>query len=146
MQSPSPTARATASPSNAAAPGNPPLGLEAYCPVTLVEKQQWTRGDKRYGAIHRGQTYLFAGPEEQRRFFTDPDRFAPMISGCDVVLAVEQGKSVPGLRAHGVYYANHVFLFADEASLSRFEKNPAYYANQALEALQASRPANLPAR
>jgi protein disulfide-isomerase len=117
---------------------NPPLCLDGFCPVTLVDKQQWVPGDRRYGAIHRGRTYLFTGSEEQRRFFTDPDRYAPIISGNDIVQAMEKGQAVPGMREHGVVYNGHIFLFADEAALAKFSKNPAYYANQALEAIQAS--------
>ena len=116
---------------------NPPLGLDGYCPVSLCERQQWVAGDRRWGAIHRGRTYLFAGPEEQRRFFTDPDRYAPVVSGNDVVLATEQGQAVPGMREHGVFYENRVYLFSSEASLDRFARNPDAYASQALEALRS---------
>ena len=117
--------------------GNPALGMDGFCPVSLSEKQQWVRGDARWGANHRGRTYLFAGPEEQRRFFADPDRYAPVASGNDVVLATEQGQSVPGMREHGVFFGNRVFLFSSEASLEKFARNPGAYANQALEALRA---------
>ena len=30
--------------------GNPALGLDGFCPVSLSEKQQWVRGDPRWGA------------------------------------------------------------------------------------------------
>lgn len=113
---------------------SPPLCLDGYCPVTLSEKQQWVVGDRRWGAVHRGRTYLFAGPEEQRRFFTDPDRYAPTVSGNDVVLATEQGQAVPGMREHGVFFGNRVYLFSSEASLEKFVKNPNQYASQALGA------------
>ena len=109
---------------------NPPLGLDGYCPVVLSEKQQWVLGDRRFGAIHRGRTYLFAGAEEQRRFFTDPDRYAPAVSGNDVVLAAEQGQPVPGMREHGVFFGNRVYLFSSEATLEKFSRNPTLYANQ----------------
>ena len=105
--------------------------------MSLSERQQWIRGDSRWGAIHRGRTYLFAGPEEQRRFFADPDRYAPVASGNDVVMASEQGQAVPGTREHGVFFGNRVFLFSNEASLERFARNPGAYANQPLEALRA---------
>jgi thiol-disulfide isomerase/thioredoxin/YHS domain-containing protein len=117
---------------------NPPLCLDGYCPVNLIEKKQWIPGDRRFGAIHRGRTYLFATSEEQQRFFTDPDRFAPVVSGNDIVQAMEKGQAVPGMREHGVFFNNHIFLFADESSLEKFSRNPPYYANQALEAIQAS--------
>ena len=117
--------------------GNSPFGLDGCCPVSLAEKQQWIVGDRRWGANHRGRTYLFAGPEEQRRFFADPDRYAPIASGNDIVLAAEQGQIVPGMREFGVYYRNRVYLFSSPASRAKFEQNPAAYANQALEALRA---------
>jgi len=117
-------------------PGNPPLGLDGYCPVTLCEQQRWAPGNPRWGAIHRGRTYLFAGPEEQRRFFADPDRYAPVISGNDIVLATEQGRVVPGMREHGVFYQGRVYLFSEEGTLEKFSRNPAAYAAQALAALR----------
>ena len=108
--------------------------MDGFCPVSLCEKQRWMPGDSRWGAIHRGRTYLFAGPEEQRRFLTDPDRYAPVISGNDLVLAIEQGQAVPGLRRYGVFFDHRVYLFADEASMQKFSSNPKNYANQAMEA------------
>ena len=119
-----------------AAPANPPIGLDGCCPVSLVEKQKWVAGDRRWGVNHRGRLYFFAGPEEQRRFFTDPDRYAPVVSGNDIVLATE-GQVASGRREFGVYYRNRVYLFSNEANRAKFESNPAAYANQALEALRA---------
>jgi YHS domain-containing protein len=114
---------------------NPPLGLEGYCPVQLVEKAKWIQGSERWGAVHRGQTYLFAGQEEQQHFLAAPDHYAPVNSGNDVVLALEQGRSVPGACDHGVTFSGRVYLFADQASLERFSKNPRYYADRATEAM-----------
>ncbi|MDA8041990.1 MAG: thioredoxin family protein, partial [Pirellulales bacterium] len=36
-----------------------PLGLEGYCPVALMETGSWVEGQARWGARHRGRTYLF---------------------------------------------------------------------------------------
>jgi YHS domain-containing protein len=52
------------------------------------------------------------------------------------VLAIEQGRAVPGFREHGVQFEGHVFLFADEASLEKFRSNPHYYAERALQAIR----------
>ena len=99
-----------------AAAGNPPLGLDGCCPVSLVEKQQWVAGDRRWGVNHRGRLYFFAGPEEQRRFFADPDRYAPVVSGNDIVLASE-GQVVPGkTRIRRVLTEDRVYLFSSEAT------------------------------
>ena len=53
----------------------PALGLDGYCPVTLADQKKWQVGDRRYGVIHRGRTYLFAGPVEQQKFLANPDHY-----------------------------------------------------------------------
>jgi len=110
-------------------PGNPPLALDGYCPVQLTEKERWVRGNVKWGVRHEGRTYLFAGPEEQRRFYAEPDRFAPVLGGDDVVLMIEQGQHVPGRREHGGWFQNRVYLFASEASFQKFLADPHRYAN-----------------
>ncbi len=92
-------------------------------------------GDRRWGAIHRGRTYLFCGPEQQRRFLADADRYAPVISGNDIVMAIDHRQDVPGRREHGVMFGDKVFLFSSEVSLGRFSKAPNHYANAALQAM-----------
>lgn len=108
--------------------GNPPLALDGYCAVSLAEKERWVRGNPRFGVIHQGRTYLFAGPDEARRFYDDPDRYAPVASGDDVVLLAERGQRVPGRREHGAWYQGRVYLFSDETSYNKFAANPQRYA------------------
>lgn len=114
--------------SGSVAAADPPFGLDGYCPVQLVENDRWQKGNKDWGVIHRGRVYLFVGQEEQRRFLTDPDRYAPVSSGNDVVLAAEVGHAVPGFREFGAKFDGHVYLFASEGTLKKFESNPPYYA------------------
>jgi YHS domain-containing protein len=134
-----PTAVAPATPMPApAAEATMPLGLEGYCPVTLAEKQAWTEGRPQYGARHRGRTYLFAGPEQQRAFLADPDRYAPALSGDDPVLAFEQGKSMPGQRRYGVVCQSRMFLFATPETRDAFAANPEKYAGRVAMAEQGA--------
>ncbi len=137
MPAPAVASQPNATPNQPAPAVNQPLGLDGYSPVALCEKQQWVPGDSRWGAIHRGRTYLFATPDEQRRFFSDPDRYAPVGSGNDVVLAAEQGQAVPGKREHGVFYGNRIFLFSSEESLAKFTRKPDVYASQVLNAARS---------
>jgi YHS domain-containing protein/thiol-disulfide isomerase/thioredoxin len=126
-------------PANPPAPSPPPnqpaFGLEGYCPVQLAEKEVWSPGDQRWGAVHRGRTYLFVGPEQRERFLRDPDHYAPIGSGDDIVWLVDHGRSVPGTRNHGVFYLGKVFLFSDETTLAKFRSNPKHYAEAALKAM-----------
>jgi len=121
----------------------PTLGLDGYCPVQLCDdmmsgKLRWVLGNRLWGATHRGRTYLFAGPEQQRRFLAEPDRYAPVYSGNDVITAIEQGETVPGYREHGVFFGNQIYLFANEANLEKFRHNPDHYANVVLQAMRSS--------
>ncbi|MCE9552468.1 MAG: thioredoxin family protein [Planctomycetes bacterium] len=106
-----------------------PLALEGHCAVELVEHERWVRGDRRFGAVHRGQTYLFTGAEQQKRFLANPDYYGPAMSGVDPVLALEARQMTPGLRKHGLFYNNRVYLFSSEATLAQFCRTPARYAD-----------------
>jgi len=130
-------------PASPAGPSACPFALDGFCPVELVENKTWKLGDVRWGANHRGRTYLFSGPEQQQRFLQDPDRYSPVASGMDVVLAITREQVVPGRREYGVFCANRVFLFAGEESLAAFSKEPEKYLQQ-IESLNQSPPQQPP--
>jgi len=107
--------------------GSLPLGLEGYCPVTLVDKGTWVEGRAQWGARHRGRTYLFAGADQQRTFLADPDRYAPALSGDDPVLACDTGRQVAGQRRYGVTYQARTYLFSSPETRAAFAANPQRY-------------------
>jgi protein disulfide-isomerase len=134
-----PAANGGAAPQGNSTPANanrPTLGLDGFCPVTMVDQGKWQRGDERFGIIHRGRLYLFASEAEKQRFWADPDRFAPMLSGNDPVEFVEHGRLVPGHRRHGVFYRNQIYLFVSEASLQAFWNNPQRYSDVSQQAMR----------
>ena len=113
------------------------MGLYGYCSVTLVETKQWALGDKTYGVVHRGRTYLFLGPAEKEKFLGNPERYCPVFSGNDPVLAMDNQIVAPGRRETGVFGPDgRVYLFADEASLAKFNQNPKRYAAEAIQAMR----------
>jgi protein disulfide-isomerase len=115
--------------------GSPPLGFEGYCPVTMRNAWKWSPGDPRWGVVHRGRTYWFAGPEEQKQFWTDPDRYTPALSGMDPVLAMDHQQQVPGKREHSLDYDGLFYMFASEATLQQFTANPQRYAATVRQAM-----------
>lgn len=123
----------------------PPVAMEGFCLVTLAEEERWQKGDPQWGAIHRGQTYLFATQQQQQKFLADPDRYSPALSGYDPIRFVENGELVPGKRQHGTWYRGkfqdspRIYLFADEPNLERFEKSAELYAQKAHEAMMNAR-------
>jgi protein disulfide-isomerase len=117
-------------------PGNPPIALEGYCAVTLVEKRVWQAGDKKWGAIHRGHTYLFASEEGQKAFLENPDHYTPVLSGNDPVLRLDQNQDVAGKREHGAFYDDRIYLFASEETFQQFNRDPSRYTVDTRQALR----------
>jgi YHS domain-containing protein/thiol-disulfide isomerase/thioredoxin len=142
---PMPTAAASASNSRAVTnatpdprqlpPGAPPLGFDGYCPVSMRNSWKWVAGDPRWGVVHRGHTYWFATAEEQKQFWTDPDRYTPALSGMDPVLAIDHQQQVPGKREHSLDYDGLFYMFASEATLQQFTANPQRYATGVRQAM-----------
>ena len=110
--------------------GSMPVGLEGYCGVSLVDKRIWVEGRAKWGVRHRGRTYLFAGPEEQKAFLANPDRYAPGLSGDDPVLAIDLGRKVTGQRQYGVSYRSKIYLFSSPDTKAAFEADPQKYAQR----------------
>jgi protein disulfide-isomerase len=104
--------------------------------VALATRTKWTKGDPRWGAVHRGRTYLFSSPAEQQQFLANPDILSPILSGYDPVRFAQTGQLVEGKRQHGVFYRDRICLFADEAALHQFSKQPDQYVGAALQAMQ----------
>ncbi len=124
---------------------NPPLALDGYCAVSLSDdllagQRRWMLGNRAHGVIHRERTYLFADGEKAARFFQEPDRYSPVLSGDDVVVAVDEGRAASGKREHGGFFGGRVYLFSSEETLQRFENNPNRYADAALRLSSRSVP------
>jgi len=125
----------------------PPIALDGFCPVTLLEtvsrdpkdRSAWKKGDRNFGAIHLGRTYLFASAENQQKFLANPDAYAPALAGCDPVRYAERGEYIEGKRAYGLVTSDlHIYLFADEASLNRYKQSPGTYSAAVEQATRTS--------
>jgi YHS domain-containing protein/thioredoxin-related protein len=117
------------------APQLPPLGMDGYCVVTLDQDSAWKKGDKRFGAIHRGKLYLFANAEHQQKFLGDPDRYSPALSGFDPVLFMEQGELIEGKREFGIKDGSQVYMFANLETRKKFEADPSRYMQSVQQAM-----------
>jgi hypothetical protein len=71
-------------------------------------------------------------------FLADPDLYSPVLAGHDPVYWQERQELVPGGRQHGVFYRDHVYLFANPQSLAIFQADPGRYAGRVEEAMRLS--------
>lgn len=112
----------------------PEFGLDGYCPIELLEGKRWVKGDPRWGAVHMGVTYLFAGQSQQQRFLANPDVYSPVFAGNDPVYFVDNNQAVAGKREFGVYFHDRIYLFANPQARERFAQDPSRYSYETLEA------------
>jgi YHS domain-containing protein len=112
----------------------PTEGLEGFCPVTLAESSQWQNGLPKYVAVHQGQRYNFAGPQEFEKFVAAPEKYAPVLRGIDCIELLENNASIPGKRECGVFYNGRIYLFESEANLNKFSQGPDPYERKVSQA------------
>lgn len=109
------------------------VDLDGYCPVSLMARSEWVLGNPSCAVKHRGRVYYCINEEAQSVFLSAPDRFAPVLSGYDVVHFLETGELVAGKREHGCRFGvttdrERVFLFATPATRQRFDREAVRYA------------------
>ena len=110
---------------------SPPVALDGFCPVELLQNEQWVSGDPSMTAVYRGRTYMFAGSDQRKQFKADPVRHTPRFSGHDPVLVVDGRRRVLGKTDYCVTYEGRLYMFSSSVTLSRFRQNPTRYAGQA---------------
>lgn len=121
--------------------GSPPLCFDGYCPVTLKTLNRWVCGSPQFGAVHRGRTYLFTGPQQREQFLAAPDSYSPVFAGKDPVLLLDSQVSQDGSRSFGYKYGEEFYLFSSKETMEKFEASPQTYAagvRQAMSQLNAT--------
>ncbi len=114
----------------AAATAVPTVALEGYCPVELLRNGRWIAGDLRWTVVYGGHIYRLSGPAQRQAFLENPEAFAPVGSGNDPVLAVDEHSTVPGKSAHCAVYDGRLYMFATAASQAKFNEQPERYAGK----------------
>ncbi len=106
----------------------PPVALGGYCPVELVSNGRWVPGDLRWTVVHKGCIYRLSGARQREQFLAHPDAFAPVNSGSDPVLRVDQNRTVAGQPAYCATYDGRLYMFSSADTQARFNSNPQRYA------------------
>ena len=113
---------------------SPAMGLEGYCPVTLLTRRQWIKGDPRLAATYQGHIYLFAGQREKELFFDNADAYSPALAGHDPIVYADNRQMVPGNIQFGSFHENRLYLFQTDENRRLFKRSPESYAAEAEQA------------
>lgn len=103
------------------------VGLEGFCPVTLLETEEWVEGKEEWTVMNHGITYHLANAGQVQKFLADPDAYTPVMDGADAVLFAETGVKAPGNADNCVVFEGKLFMFANEENLNKFFANSAAY-------------------
>lgn len=118
-------------PANVASTAKYPVGLEGKCPVSLTKDKEWISGNSQFGCNHRGRLYFFRTKEYRDLFMSDPDRFAPVLAGFDVVEFRESGKLIDGKNKIGIFAGmgsdKRVYRFSSKKNLEMFQADSGRY-------------------
>lgn len=115
-----------ASPSEAAV-ADGQIGLDGFCPVALIEKEEWVEGSQQWSVMHEGITYYLSSAEQVQKFLADPVAYTPVMNGVDPVLLAESGESAFGNADNCVVFEGKLFMFTTEENLNKFFENTTAY-------------------
>jgi thiol-disulfide isomerase/thioredoxin len=115
-------------------------GLDGFCPVSLQDylrlppeaqatQSPWVPGEEAYSVRHRGRVYRCVSEESRQRLLRDPDTFAPIFSGLDLVEFARSGQFVNGKSEFGFIEQNsgRIFLFSTQTHHDEFLRNCEQY-------------------
>jgi hypothetical protein len=105
----------------------PAVALGGYCPVELLSHGRWVQGDVRWTVVYDGHIYRLSGPEQRTQFLAASAVFAPVNSGNDTVLLINENRTVSGLPAYCAVYNGRLFMFSSLATQAEFNNNPQRY-------------------
>jgi len=118
-------------------------GLNGFCPVALQNairnpntseaSSPWVRGNPLFAIRHRGRIYHCESEQARTALLADPDRYAPALSGCDLVEFARTGDWVDGNCEFGFIEqrTGRVFLFSSRANCEEFARNCEAYSQMA---------------
>lgn len=96
------------------------VGLQGYCPVCIIAKQKWEKGDPRITSKFDGVTYYFPGQSIKQMFDASPEKFVPALNGDCIVCYEKMGKRVPGSIQYAAMRNKRLYLFPSEKEKAMF--------------------------
>ena len=103
------------------------IGLSGYCPVSLMRRKQWVRGNPNLAERYRGVLYYLRGDKQRDEFLRNPDRYAPCNLGCDPVVLFREQRAVTGRIRYGAFFDGKLYLFRTAESRREFRFQPLRY-------------------
>ncbi|MEK6258736.1 MAG: tetratricopeptide repeat protein [Planctomycetota bacterium] len=104
-------------------------GLKGFCPVAIRDERRLAVALDEFSFEHQAQTYRFSSAEALEKFQANPELYAPIAGGLDVV-AVRRGTAIAnGSLDFAVWYRHRLHLFSTTENLAAFRAAPRTFAS-----------------
>lgn len=103
-------------------------GLKGFCPVALRDQRDLKNALPEHTSTFKGRTYYFSSAAAKEAFDQEPDNYAPVSGGIDIVLH-KQKVTKEGSLDHAVWYRNRLYLFTSQKTLEQFVATPIEFAS-----------------
>lgn len=103
-------------------------GFQGFCPVALRDRRELADARPEFLSIYEGRTYELASAEAKARFEADPEKYAPVAQGNDVVLVSRGESEVEGNLSFAVWFKDRLYLFRSANTLREFNAEPTKFA------------------
>ncbi len=95
-------------------------GMKGFCPVVLRDDQDLVDANAEIKTTFRGQNFTFSSSEAQQKFEANPEVYAPISGGYDVIVLLASGQEVAGTLDHAIWYKDRLHLFSGQDTLDAF--------------------------
>ncbi len=110
------------------ADGRPARGPGRLLPGRTGPQRPLGAGRPALDGRPRGRIYRLSGAQQRQDFLANPAGFAPVNSGNDAVLLVDQNRTVAGQPAYCATYDGRLYMFSSADTQAQFNSNPQRYA------------------
>lgn len=105
------------------------IGLEGYCPVCIINSQNWIAGKANHSATYDGKTYFFPEDGPRQEFLRSPAKYVPALGGDCTVCYEKAGKRMPGNIRSALLHNNRLYLFPGAKEREAFKQAPQEFEN-----------------
>ena len=103
------------------------IGLQGFCPVTLIDSDQLQKGHPGLTQRYDGVEYRFTDRAARRAFNANPLRYLPVLGGDCVVCYDEAQIRVAGRLEFASLHRGRLYLFPSRQWKHRFDAAPQKY-------------------
>lgn len=103
--------------------------MKGFCPVTILDKGKWEKGDSSMKTTYDKRTYHFLNQVAKKKFDANPVKYIPALGGDCIVCGIAVKQRIVGSVFYSVRHKSRLYLFPQNETKKKFKDNPEKYEN-----------------